>query len=95
MTYRETLKKAIRLGISVSDLVIANECDCVFDFEYTNEEFEQLCKKAHECYLKAEDITEYSLALAINDLIKEKDFSVQEVLDMDKWELIDKASYYI
>ena len=95
MTYRETLRKAIRLGIRVSDLVIANECDCIFEFEYTNEQFEQLCEKAHECYLKAESVDENALEQAINDLIMVDDWTIQEVLNLDKWELIDKAIRYM
>ena len=30
MTFREQLDKVTELGISICDLEVANECDCVF-----------------------------------------------------------------
>ena len=53
MTYREQLNKVRDLGISICDLEIANELDAVLDFEYTEEEFEDLCAFSVEIYLKA------------------------------------------
>lgn len=40
MKYREQLEKVQALGISICELDIANECDCVFEFETTEQEFE-------------------------------------------------------
>lgn len=94
MNYRESLTKVQELGISICDLEIANELDCVLDFEYTDEQFEQLCEFCLNAYLKSENITANAMALAVNDLIAEGN-TVDEVLELDKWTFIDKASYYM
>lgn len=92
MTYREQLDKVRDLGISICDLEIANELDAVLDFEYTEEEFESLCAFSVEVYLAAETMTTNAIARCINDLINEEGKTVEEILAMDKWDFIDKAS---
>lgn len=94
MTYREQLTKVQEQGISICDLEIANELDCVLDFEYTEEQFEQLCEFCENAYLKSENITVNALALAVKDLVAEGN-TVDDVLELDKWAFIDKASYYM
>ena len=95
MTYREQLNKVRDLGISICDLEIANELDAVLDFEYTEEEFEDLCAFGVEIYLKAEKMTTDAIAYCINDLINEEGKTVEEILEMDKWDFIDKASNWL
>ena len=95
MTYREQLNKVRDLGISICDLEIANELDAVLDFEYTEEEFEDLCSFGVEIYLKAEKMTTDAIAYCINDLVEEKGKTVKEILEMDKWGFIDKASNWL
>lgn len=95
MTYREQLNKVRDLGISICDLEIANELDAVLDFEYTEEEFESLCAFGVEIYLKAEKMTTDAIAYCINDLANECGKTVEEILEMDKWDFIDKASNWL
>ena len=95
MTYREQLNKVRDLGISICDLEIANELDAVLDFEYTEEEFESLCAFSVEIYLKAEKMTTDAIAYCINDLVEEKGKTVKEILKMNKWDFIDKASNWL
>lgn len=95
MTYREKLNKVRDLGISICDLEIANELDAVLDFEYTEEEFESLCAFSVEIYLKAEKMTTDAIAYCINDLVEEKGKTVKEILKMNKWDFIDKASNWL
>ena len=95
MTYREQLNKVRDLGISICDLEIANELDAVLDFEYTEEEFESLCAFGVEIYLKAEKMTTDAIAYCINDLVEEKGKTVKEILKMNKWDFIDKASNWL
>ena len=95
MTYREQLNKARDLGISICDLEIANELDAVLGLEYTEEEFEGLCAFGVEIYLKAEKMTTDAIAYCINDLVEEKGKTVKEILEMDKWDFIDKASNWL
>lgn len=95
MTYREQLNKVRDLGISICDLDIANELDAVLDFEYTEEEFESLCAFSVEIYLKAEKMTTDAIAYCINDLVNEKGKTVKEILKMNKWDFIDKASNWL
>ena len=95
MTYREQLNKVRDLGISICDLEIANELDAVLDFEYTEEEFESLCSFGVEIYLKAEMMTTDAIAYCINDLVEEEGKTVKEILKMNKWDFIDKASNWL
>lgn len=97
MTFREQLNKVLELGISICELDVANECDCVFGFEYTEQEFEQLCDFAMQCYLKDQsgNIGSYHVALAINELITEDEKTIQEVLGMSRWDMLEKASYWL
>lgn len=95
MTYREQLNKLEKLGISVTSIEVANSCDSLFEFDYTDKEFEQLCSFAERMYLKADVITTDAIAMCINDLIGEDNKSVDEILRMDKWYFINKASNYL
>ena len=95
MTYREKLNKVRDLGIAICDLDIANELDAVLDSEYTEEEFESLCAFGVEIYLKAEKMTTDAIAYCINDLVEEEGKMVEEILEMDKWDFIDKASNWL
>lgn len=74
---------------------IANELDAVLDFEYTEEEFEDLCAFGVEIYRKAEKMTTDAIAYCINDLVEEKGKTVKEILKMNKWDFIDKASNWL
>ena len=95
MTYREQLNKVRDLGISICDLEIANELDAVLDFKYTEEEFESLCAFSVEIYLKAEKMTTDAIAYCINDLVEEEGKTVEEILKMNKWDFIVKASNWL
>ena len=95
MTYREQLNKVRDVGISICDLEVANELDAVLDFEYTEEEFEDLCAFGVEICRKAEKMTTDAIAYCINDLVEEKGKTVKEILKMNKWDFIDKASNWL
>ena len=95
MTYREQLNKLKELGITPTSIEVGNSCDCIFDFDYSDEEFEKLCNFAEEMYLKADVMTTDAVAKCINDLVNEDGKTVEEILKMDKWDFIDKASNYL
>lgn len=95
MTYREKLNKVRDLGIAICDLEVANELDAVLDFEYTEEEFESLCAFSVETYLDAEAMTTNAIAKCINDLVDKEGKTVEEILEMDKWDFIDEASNWL
>ena len=95
MTYREKLNKLKELGITPTSIEVGNSCDCIFDFDYSDEEFEKLCNFAEEMYLKADVMTTDAIAYCINDLVNEEGKTVEEILEMDKWDFIDKASYWL
>lgn len=95
MTYREQLNKLEELGITPTSIEIANSCDCIFDFDYSDEEFEKLCNFAEEMYLKAYVMTTDAVAKCINDLVNEDGKTVEEILEMAKFDFIDKASNYL
>ena len=89
MKFREQLEKAKELGLRICDLTVANECDCVFNFDYTAQEFECLCGLAVYVYLKEESLTAHDIASAINDLIEHGDYTVYQVLEMSNREFIE------
>ena len=95
MTYREQLNKLEELGITPTSIEIGNSCDCIFDFNYSDEEFEKLCNFAEEMYLKADVMTTDAVAKCINDLVNEDGKTVEEILEMYKWDFINKASNYL
>lgn len=94
MTFKEQLKIANDNDLSILDLEIANECDCVFDFDYTNDDFEAICGVIRTAYLKAEEMTIIALVQCVSDLITDENYTIQQVLDLTSWELIEKASWY-
>lgn len=95
MTYREQLNKLEELGITPTSVEIANSCDCIFEFNYSDEEFEKLCNFAERMYLKADVMTTDAVAKCINDLVNEDGKTVEEILEMDKWDFINKASNWL
>ena len=94
MTYREQLNKLEELGITPTSIEIGNSCDCIFDFDYSDEEFEKLCRFAERMYLEANVMTTVAVAKCINQLVEDGK-TVEEILEMDKWDFIDKASNYL
>ena len=94
MTYREQLNKLEELGITPTSIEIGNSCDCIFDFNYSDEEFEKLCRFAERMYLEANVMTTVAVAKCINQLVEDGK-TVEEILEMDKWDFIDKASNYL
>ncbi len=94
MTYREQLNKLEELGITPTSIEVGNSCDCIFDFDYSDEEFEKLCRFAERMYLEANVMTTVAVAKCINQLVEDGK-TVEEILEMDKWDFIDKASNYL
>lgn len=95
MKYREQLEKAIALGINICDLMIAAECDFGFEFETTEQEFENLCKFANNIYLKSENLTPNAIAQCINEMITYNGKTIKEVISMDKYNFINEAVNFI
>ena len=95
MTFKEQLKIANDNKLSILDLEIADECDAVFDFEYTDTEYEKLCARIRCAYLKAEEMTVAALAHCVNVLINEEDKSIDQICEMDVYDFIQKASWYL
>lgn len=94
MTYREQLNKAKELGLSIIDLVVADECKAVFTFSYTDEEFERLCELVKICYIKSDGLDEYCIASAVNELVEEDGKMIAEILEMKYYTIIDKATWF-
>lgn len=94
MTYREQLNKLEELGITPTSIEVGNSCDCIFDFNYSDEEFEKLCRFAERMYVEADVMTTVAVAKYINQLVEDGK-TVEEILEMDKWYFIDKASNYL
>ena len=91
MKFREQLKIVETLGLNICDLVVAYECKCVFGFKYTDEEFESLCEFAVYMYLKS-DFSANAIATTINELICYGDYTIDELLEMNKHEFFEAVS---
>ena len=94
MTYREQLNKLEELGITPTSVEIANSCNGLFEFNYSDEEFEKLCRFAERMYLEANVMTTVAVAKCINQLVEDGK-TVEEILEMDKWDFIGRASNYL
>lgn len=94
MTFKEQLKIAEDNNLSILDLEIADKCDCAFNFEYTDKEFEKLCTRIRDAYLKAEDTTIAALVQCADKLITEGYRTVEQICEMDVCDFIQKASWY-
>ena len=97
MTYREQLNKVKALGIEIFDLKIAYYLDKVLDGEYKPKEndFEMLCDYAKNIYLEDESLSEDCIALCIYDMITDLEYTIDEVLTMEKRKFIADAKRYI
>lgn len=87
-TYREQLNIVKENNLSITDIIIGAACDALFDFNYTEEEFERLCYVASEVYLAAADVSEDDIAATIGELV-DYGYSIDEICELNKWDLLD------
>ena len=92
MNYREQLNFIEQNKLSISDICVAGSADAIFSFEYTEEEFERLCGAIHRAWMASEYIGEDEIASAINSAICGKLYTVDEICEMSKWDLIIAAN---
>lgn len=88
MNFREQLQLAKDNGLSVVDLIVADEVSAVFTDE--DERFEELCGAVKEAYLKSENIEVWQLVKALEYKLE----NGLELRDIGKWDLIFQASNY-
>lgn len=95
MYYREQLKKARKYDIEVISLLVANEVDCLFDFEMTEQEFEKCCALIETSFLYSR-VSVRALARALCDIIEDnQNKSINELIDsMKHYDLMHKAYCY-
>lgn len=91
MTFREQLNKAKELGLDILDLTVANECDQIFFFDYTDNEFEKLCYLVYACWLKSDICTVEEIAMAVNQFITCKHKTINDVCAMSYFTILDVA----
>ena len=96
MKYIEIMNILSKNNLSVISIDVASACVDIFDFDYTNEEYEALCTKVEEVFMGQFDMEcdIDAVAHAINDFIAEKEMSIPEVLKLDKYAIIEQASYW-
>lgn len=93
MTYREQLNKAREMGLNIVNLLIADECESNFGFVYNEKEFEQLCEYVRICYIKG-DCSASSICTAINYYATDKGKTVEQILKMSYWRILDDAQWH-
>lgn len=97
MNYKEQLQKAREIGLDIISLSVANEVECIFDIDITNEEFELCCGLVEQAYLKSEYVSIWACARALYDMItdEENKLSIEELIDKtSRNDLLEKASWY-
>ena len=97
MKYIEIMNILSKNNLSVISIDVASACVDIFDFDYTDEEYEALCAKVEKVFMSQSDMDcdIDAVAHAINDFIAEKGMSIPEVLKLDKDAIIEQASYWI
>lgn len=91
MTFKEIANAIDKLDISYQDIEIVLALDSEIDFDYTDEEFNQLCEYAKRV-LDISDINEYAIAECMDDLLNCEDKTVKEIIEMDMHDFIDEAA---
>ena len=97
MKYTDIINILNKNNISIVNVDVASACADIFDFDYTDEEYEALCAKVEKVFMSQSDM-DYDIdavAHAINDFIAEKEVSISEVLKLDRDTIIEQASYWI
>lgn len=82
MSFRKQLNFIKDLNVNIYDLSVANECDIFFQFDYNDEQFEDLCNLVKETSLKYEKLSICDVANTINILISDKNKTIEDVLYM-------------
>lgn len=96
MKYTEIMNILSKNNLSIISIDVASACTDIFDFDYTNEEYEALCTKVEEVFMGQFDMEcdIDAVAHAINDFVVEEGMSIPEVLKLDKYAIIEQASYW-
>lgn len=96
MKYTEIMNILSKNNLSIISIDVASACTDIFDFDYTNEEYEALCTKVEEVFMGQFDMEcdIDAVAHAINDFVVEEGMSIPEVLKLDKYVIIEQASYW-
>lgn len=89
-TFKEQLNFIVENDCSVSDICVAAAAAACFDFNYTDEEFEQLCYAIQHAWFASSEVTEDELANAVNEWINGGG-TIKEICEMSKWDLLDAA----
>lgn len=96
MKYAEIMNILETNNITVVSVDVASACLDVFEFDYTDEEYEALCTKVEEVFMGQFDMENDidAVAHAINDFIEEDEMSIDEVLKLNKYDVLEQASYW-
>lgn len=96
MKYTEIMNILSKNNLSIISIDVASACTDIFDFDYTNEEYEALCTKVEEVFMSQFDMNcdIDAVAHAINDFVAEEGMPIPEVLKLDKYAIIEQASYW-
>ena len=96
MTYKETLDCAKEHGLRAYDLVVAQECDWAFNFDFDDAQFEKLCDKVANVYSHSMDVgvDACCVAMAVNRLIDDEGKGIEDVLQMDFYDIHNVALDY-
>lgn len=96
LNYKETLELAEKYHINALDLDIAVNVSEEFG-DVNNEEFEEICSLVEKAYLKSDSIEVWEIVMGLKEMAYEYEDKHGKKLDyssVDKYELLNKASYF-
>lgn len=88
MTYKECLEKI--KGLNMLQVNVAYEVDQI---DYDIIDYERVCQFIYGCALEC-DISVADLCLCFKDMLKEGEYTEDEIVMWHYYKFIEKASYY-
>ena len=92
MTYREMLNEFRKQEkLNLLTLMVADEVDYVVQNIDNDEDFNTICSIVENAYLKSDACSINQIALAVDILLNLEGNSIEELKQMSKWDILDKA----
>lgn len=97
MNYTETLKLKAKYDIDAQKLYIADVCEGIFDFDYTNDEFNQLCEFVDRINGVTDKVRVDEIAFRCKELLTDEyePLTIAELISQDVIEFAKQFNYYI
>ena len=92
--YKNLLLKAKENNINVYSLMVAYSLDSVLQNELCENDFDKVCNFIENIALKCDSVNLDDLCNTVNRLLFESKISVEELLEMPKWDYLNQCYIY-